>query len=115
MRDLDMKISKKVAEEAGEQIKNLKKQLNENKDAHIALLNDVIQDSKDKDRFLRKLINILVLVIFLLSCGIIGLYIYSQEKFADFVSDCEFESVKENIMYNDNNSLNYGNFSVVED
>jgi hypothetical protein len=44
MNNIDIEISEKVAEEAGKQMNQLKKEIDSDKNAHISLLEDILAD-----------------------------------------------------------------------
>lgn len=113
MNNVDIEISKKVAEEASRQMTDLKKQIESDKNAHISLLEDILSDVKEQRKFLRFISISLFITLFVVIVGSFGLSLYNQkllkdctidntEKIFDFISNTEFTSSVE--MKTDNNS-----------
>lgn len=113
MNNVDVEISKKVAEEASRQMTDLKKQIESDKNAHISLLEDILSDVKEQRKFLRFISISLFVTLFVVIIGSFGLSLYNQkllkdctidntEKIFDFISNTEFTSSVE--MKTDNNS-----------
>ena len=48
MDNIDIQISKKVAEESSKQLNQLKKEIEQDKSAHISLLEDILSDVKEQ-------------------------------------------------------------------
>ena len=103
MKDLDIEISRKVAEEAGRQMNDLKKEMETDKNAHIALLEDVLSDVKEQRRFLKSISVSLFILLFIVIAGSFGLSLYNQklladasaqntEKIFEFISTTDFNS-----------------------
>ncbi len=118
MKNFDVELSKKVAEEASGKIIKVKKELEENKDAFISFLIDVSKDSHEHSRFLRRVIISLFITITILIGGMIALSIYNQhtikkmaddntQKLTDFINQFDFysevEILNELSDYNNNN------------
>lgn len=112
MKNLDIEISEKVAEEAGKQMNQLKKEIEENKNAHISLLEDILSDVKEQRKFLKSISVSLFVLLFIVIAGSFGLSIYNQkllkdsstenaQKIFDFISTTDFNSSVE--MATDNN------------
>lgn len=113
MSNVDIEISKKVAEEASRQMTDLKKQIESDKNAHISLLEDILSDVKEQRKFLKFISISLFVTLFVVIIGSFGLSLYNQkllkdctidntEKIFDFISNTEFTSSVE--MKTDNNS-----------
>lgn len=113
MNNVDIEISKKVAEEASRQMTDLKKQIESDKNAHISLLEDILSDVKEQRKFLKFISISLFVTLFVVIIGSFGLSLYNQkllkdctidntEKIFDFISNTEFTSSVE--MKTDNNS-----------
>lgn len=113
MKNLDIEISEKVAEEAGKQMNQLKKEIEENKNAHISLLEDILSDVKEQRKFLKSISVSLFVLLFIVIAGSFGLSVYNQkllkdsstenaQKIFDFISTTDFNSSVE--MATDNNS-----------
>lgn len=103
MKDLDIEISRKVAEEAGRQMNDLKKEMENDKNAHISLLEDILSDVKEQRRFLKSISISLFILLFIVIAGSFGLSLYNQkllsdasaqnaEKIFDFISTTDFNS-----------------------
>lgn len=121
MKNLDIQISEKIAEEATKQINEIKKELDSNKNAHIQLLSDTIKDCHNERRFIK---NIAIILCVLISMSVIGSFIlgmYNQrllkemsnnntEKMLEFLSNYNFSTDADiNV---DNESNNLGNISI---
>lgn len=113
MKNLDIEISEKVAEEAGKQMNQLKKEIEGNKNAHISLLEDILSDVKEQRKFLKSISVSLFVLLFIVIAGSFGLSVYNQkllkdsstensQKIFDFISTTDFNSSVE--MTTDNNS-----------
>lgn len=113
MKNLDIEISEKVAEEASKQMNQLKKEIEQDKVAHISLLEDILLDVKEQRKFLKSVSISLFVLLFIVIAGSFGLSLYNQkllkdcsventEKIFDFISCTDFNSSVE--MTTDNNS-----------
>lgn len=113
MKSLDIEISEKVAEEAGKQMNQLKKEIEENKNVHISLLEDILSDVKEQRKFLKSISVSLFILLFIVIAGSFGISLYNQkllkessaenaQKIFDFISTTDFNSSVE--MTTDNNS-----------
>lgn len=109
---MDLKISKQVAKESAKEITELKKQIASDKDIHISLLKDTLNDLREQNKFIKKIIFILSGIILSLILGIICLSIYHNEKLMDFVTNSEF--VSEVYIDTENESVNNGNINIKE-
>ena len=123
MNNIDIEISEKVAEEAGKQMQQLKREIESNKTAHISLLEDILSDVKEQRKFLKSISVSLFVLLFIVIAGSFGLSIYNQkllkdctvqntEKMLDFISTTDFNSNVE--MITDNNSENNGDLSITK-
>ena len=123
MNDIDIKISEKVAEEAGKQMNLLKKEIESDKNAHISLLEDILSDVKEQRKFLKFISISLFILLLVVIIGSFGLSLVNQkflkdctvqntEKMLDFISTTDFNSNVE--MITDNNSENNGNLSITK-
>lgn len=102
-KELDIEISRKVAEEAGRQMNDLKKEMEADKNAHISLLEDVLSDVKEQRHFLKSIsISLFILLFIVIACSF-GLSLYNQklladastknaEQIFDFISTTDFNS-----------------------
>ena len=122
MKELDMKLSKEVAKEAGEKVAKAKEELEHNKDSFNLFLRETISDSKEQARFQRKIIKVLSIILAIVSivsiCGFIGLGMYNQhlikkmaqentQQMMDFINSTEFYYDVE--LTNENSDFNYNN------
>ncbi len=123
MKNLDIEISEKVAEEAGKQILQLKKEIEQDKNAHISLLEDILSDAKEQRKILKSICISLFIILFMVIIGSFGLSLYNQkilkdctventEKIFEFISTTDFNSSVE--MITDNDSENNGNLSITK-
>ena len=123
MNNIDIEISEKVAEEAGKQMQQLKREIESNKTAHISLLEDILSDVKEQRKFLKLISISLFILLLVVIIGSFGLSLVNQkflkdctvqntEKMLDFISTTDFNSNVE--MITDNNSENNGNLSITK-
>ena len=123
MNNIDIEISEKVAEEAGKQMQQLKREIESNKTAHISLLEDILSDVKEQRKFLKFISISLFILLLVVIIGSFGLSLVNQkflkdctvqntEKMLDFISTTDFNSSVE--MTTDNNSENNGNLSITK-
>ena len=91
------------ANEIGVEIEN-------NKDAHIAILRDTLDDLRGQNRFVKKVCVMLFCLVVALVGAVIGLHIYDQQKLMNFLSD--YEVSYENTVTTDNNSPNNGTITI---
>lgn len=109
---MDLKISKQVAKESAKEITELKKQISSNKDIHISLLKDTLNDLREQNKFIKKIIFILSGIILLLIMSIVGLSICHNDKLMDFVTNSEF--ISEVYIDTDNEGVNNGSIKIKE-
>lgn len=109
---MDLKISKQVAKQSAKEITELKKQIASDKDIHISLLKDTLNDLREQNKFIKKIIFILSGIILSLIVGIVGLSIYHNEKLMDFVTNSEF--ISEVYIDTENESVNNGSINIKE-
>ena len=123
MNNIDIEISEKVAEEAGKQMQQLKREIESNKTAHISLLEDILSDVKEQRKFLKFISISLFILLLVVIIGSFGLSLVNQkflkdctvqntEKMLDFISTTDFNPNVE--MITDNNSENNGNLSITK-
>ena len=121
MKNLDIEISEKVAEEAGKQMNQLKKEIESNKDVKLSILQDAIQDIREQRKFLKSICALLIILLFIIVSGSFMLGMYNQkllkdctiqnaEKIFEFVSNTDFNFNAE--MNTDNDSENNGNMTI---
>ena len=121
MKNLDIEISEKVAEEAGKQMNQLKKEIESNKDVKLSILQDAIQDIREQRKFLKSICLLLIILLFIIVLGSFMLGMYNQkllkdctiqntEKIFEFVSNTDFNFNAE--MNTDNDSENNGNMTI---
>ena len=121
MKNLDIEISEKVAEEAGKQMNQLKKEIESNKDVKLSILQDAIQDIREQRKFLKSICALLIILLFVIVSGSFMLGMYNQkllkdctiqnaEKIFEFVSNTDFNFNAE--MNTDNDSENNGNMTI---
>lgn len=121
MKNLDIEISEKVAEEAGKQMNQLKKEIESNKDIKLSILQDAIQDIREQRKFLKSICASLIILLFIIISGSFMLGMYNQkllkdctiqnaEKIFEFVSNTDFNFNAE--MNTNNDSENNGNMTI---
>lgn len=122
MKDLDIQISEKVAEEASRKINSLNTKIKESKDIYISVLSDVLTDMKEQRKFLKRIVSFLCVVVILLVLGMFGLGIYNQhilhrvsldnaEKVFEFINNSDFNS---NVNMNTDNNSNAENITITK-
>lgn len=109
---MDLKISKQVAKESAKEITELKKQISSDKEIHISLLKDTLNDLREQNKFIKKIIFILSGIILLLIISIVGLSICHNDKLMDFVTNSEF--ISEVYIDTDNENVNNGSIKIKE-
>lgn len=121
MKNLDIEISEKVAEEASKQMNQLKKEIESNKDVKLSILQDAIQDIREQRKFLKSICALLIILLFIIISGSFMLGMYNQkllkdctiqnaEKIFEFVSNTDFNFNAE--MNTNNDSENNGNMTI---
>ena len=121
MKNLDIEISEKVAEEASKQMNQLKKEIESNKDVKLSILQDAIQDIREQRKFLKSICSLLIILLFIVVSGSFMLGMYNQkllkdctiqnaEKIFEFVSNTDFNFNAE--MNTNNDSENNGNMTI---
>ena len=121
MKNFDIEISEKVAEEAGKQMNQLKKEIESNKDVKLSILQDAIQDIREQRKFLKSICALLIILLFIIISGSFMLGMYNQkllkdctiqnaEKIFEFVSNTDFNFNAE--MNTNNDSENNGNMTI---
>ena len=121
MKEIDIQISEKVAEEASKQINSIKKELENDKTAHIQLLSDTIKDCHNERKFIKNITIILCGLVFISVIGSFILGMYNQrllkemsknntEKMLEFLSDYNFSTDAK--IQVDNESNNLGNINI---
>lgn len=121
MKNLDIEISEKVAEEASKQMNQLKKEIESNKDVKLSILQDAIQDIREQRKFLKSICALLIILLFIIISGSFMLGMFNQkllkdctiqnaEKIFEFVSNTDFNFNAE--MNTNNDSENNGNMTI---
>lgn len=121
MKNLDIEISEKVAEEASKQMNQLKKEIESNKDVKLSILQDAIQDIREQRKFLKSICALLIILLLIIISGSFMLGMYNQkllkdctiqnaEKIFEFVSNTDFNFNAE--MNTNNDSENNGNMTI---
>lgn len=121
MKNLDIEISEKVAEEASKQMNQLKKEIESNKDVKVSILQDTIQDIREQRKFLKSICALLIILLFIIISGSFMLEMFNQkllkdctiqntEKIFEFVSNTDFNFNAE--MNTNNDSENNGNMTI---
>ena len=119
MKNLDIKLSKEVAEEASKEIINLKKKITQNKDVYIALLQDSLDDNRKQNTFHKKVTYILSGIIVFLIAVVCAMGIYNQKVIKDladrnaerFIEFLDGTAVTSKI-YIDTNNQSYNDGSI---
>lgn len=79
-----------------------------NKDIHIRLLQETLGDLRTENRFVKKTVIILFIMLFLSIAGIIGQGMYYQHRLFKFIGDTEFTTE----IHMDSEKNNYNNMNV---
>lgn len=80
----------------------------ENKDVHISLLKDTLKDLRTENKFIKRTVIILFLMLFVSIGGIIFQGLYYQNKLFKFIGDTEFSTE----IHMDSEKNNYNNMNV---
>lgn len=118
-----MELSQEVAKQAGEKISKAKQELQENKDSFILFLREMVDDSKEHVKFLRRIIVGLLIIVLVLIAGMIALNIYNQhtikkmakennQQLIDFINETDFYYEVE--LLNEYSNLNTNNLNVTK-
>lgn len=91
---------------------NIIESIKNDKDLHIALITDTIEDLKNQNKFIKKILVFCIVIILNLIIGIVGLSVYHNERLMDFLNESSICS--EIYIDTDNNSTNNGSISVKE-
>lgn len=110
MNNLDIKISEKVAAEAGKEISKLKKELEADKNVNIKFLKDTINDIRHTNSLQR-------ILIYILSCVIVvcvaAMSIVSVCMFNGFRSYVQGSTVEYDCrIHADNSAINQGDINI---
>ncbi len=99
-------IKDKALRQASGKISQLKKEVEGEKDIHIEILKDVINDNKDERTFIKKVTYTLLIAIFVAIFAFVGLFIYSQNQVVnmnnalmDFFNTYDMYSIEQSIDY----------------
>ena len=91
---------------------NIIESIKNDKDLHIALITDTIEDLKNQNKFIKKILVFCIVIILNLIVGIVGLSVYHNEILMNFLNESLICS--EIYIDTDNNSTNNGSISVKE-
>ena len=91
---------------------NIIESIKNDKDLHIALITDTIEDLKNQNKFIKKILVFCIVIILNLIVGIVGLSVYHNERLMDFLN--EYSIFSEIYIDTNNNSTNNGSISVKE-
>ena len=91
---------------------NIIESIKNDKDLHIALITDTIEDLKNQNKFIKKILVFCIVIILNLIVGIVGLSVYHNERLMNFLNESLICS--EIYIDTDNNSTNNGSISVKE-
>ena len=104
MNDID--VAKQVAKDAGRQIAELKQKVAKDKDLHISILKDCLDDLRLQNRFIKNIVWWLCGIILLLIISLVGQSIYSQERLVRFLSEYDYTIETTNTVDNSSNNSN---------
>lgn len=91
MKNLDIKISEKVAQEASKTINDLRNEIERDKDINIRFLKDVIYDIRQANQLQRIMVYIMSLLIALCIIALSTVSIVMFNRFTNYVSETIFE------------------------
>lgn len=110
MKNLDIKISEKVAQEASKTINDLRNEIERDKDINIRFLKDVIYDIRQANQLQRIMVYIMSLLIALCIIALSTVSIVMFNGFTKYVSEtlieynCEIDTKE--------HSINSGNIHI---
>lgn len=91
---------------------NIIESIKNDKDLHLALITDTIEDLKTQNKFIKKILVFCIVIILNLIVGIVGLSVYHNERLMNLLNESSICS--EIYIDTDDNSTNNGNISVKE-
>lgn len=99
-------IKDEAVQTASKKIRNLKKEVNEEKDVHIDILKDALEDARQERKFIKRITFILLIAVFCFIGAFVGLYLYSSHQLIevnnaimDFLDSCDMYSVEQSMDY----------------
>lgn len=107
MEKINEMIKDEAVQTASKKIKNLKREMNEEKEVHIDILKDALDDARQERKFIKKITWTLLIVVLLAIGALVGLYIYSSNQLIemnnaimDFLNSCDMCTVEQSMDYN---------------
>lgn len=106
MEKINEMIKDEAVQTASKKIKNLKKEMNEEKDVHIDILKDALDDARQERKFIKRITYILLIAVFVFIGALVGLYLYSSYQLIevnnaimDFLNSCDVYSIEQSMDY----------------
>ena len=119
MEKINEMIKDEAVQTASKKIKNLKKEMNEEKDVHIDILKDALDDARQERKFIKRITWTLLIVVLLAIGALVGLYIYSSNQLIevnnaimDFLNSTEICAIEQQISSNTRDSNILGDIIV---
>ena len=107
MEKINEMIKDEAVQTASKKIKNLKIEMNEEKEVHIDILKDALDDARQERKFIKKITWTLLIVVLLAIGALVGLYIYSSNQLIamnnaimDFLNSYDMYTAEQSMDYN---------------
>ena len=112
-------IQDEAIQDASKKIHNLKKEVSQEKNIHIDILKDALEDARQERKFIKRITYILLIAVFCFIGAFIGLYLYSSNQLMeansvlmDFLNSTEMYTVEQSITSNTGDSNILGDIVV---
>ena len=109
-KKIDELIKDEAVQNASKKIRNLKKEVNEEKDIHIDILKDALEDARQERKFIKRITYILLVAVFCFIGAFVGLYLYSSNQLIevnqaimDFLNSCDLYTIEQSVDYTGGN------------
>ena len=109
-KKIDELIKDEAVQNASKKIRNLKKEVNEEKDIHIDILKDALEDARQERKFIKRITYILLVAVFCFIGAFVGLYLYSSNQLIevnqaimDFLNSCDLYTIEQSMDYTGGN------------
>ena len=109
-KKIDELIKDEAVQNASKKIRNLKKEVNEEKDIHIDILKDALEDARQERKFIKRITYILLVAVFCFIGAFVGLYLYSSNQLIevnqaimDFLNSCDRYTIEQSMDYTGGN------------
>ena len=95
-----------------DETEEIRKDIEGDKDAHIAILRDTLDDLRGHNRFVKRICVMLFCLVVGLVVGIVGLSVYNEHKMLKFLKEYDVTITNEITTDNNSNIENNGTISV---